>query len=82
MFTAIVLAIVSALLTYVGAYPHLMDLNGQRQPPQTDRMAAFHARRTEDDKPVRMDAPVITPRSPVEPRGTRICDLRAIAGQA
>lgn len=27
MFTAIVLAIVSALLTYVGAYPHLMQIN-------------------------------------------------------
>ena len=88
MFTAIVLAIVSALMTYVGAYPHLMDINGQRRPSQPDRMAEFRNRRTEDDKPESTNlvpAPTMgfVPHRPdYTVRGTTIADLRALAGRA
>lgn len=84
MFTAIVLAIVSALLTYVGAYPHLMEL-GQRTVPQPDRMASFTARRTEDSNPTRLDVPTNSThpsRRDLAVTRTTIGDLRAIAGQA
>ena len=55
--------------------------NRKSDAPHTGRMSEFRNRRTEDDKP-RLDAPAPSRPRDLTVTGTRISDLRAIAGVA
>jgi len=91
VFTALVLAIASLVLTYVGAYPALLDAVRDYKWRRDEPVSALAPRRTEDDKPASthlVPAPTMgfVPPAPHRPdytvRGTTIADLRALAGRA